>query len=129
MTDHDTTRPRTRGECAEHARPCPWVGCRHHLYRPSTRTASVWRTPRGLVPADEVPEMLATEPATCILDLADGEKSGDEIAEIMGITRTRVNQIIISAITRIQEDRPDLEEFVNDAAIVLPPEPDPSIDR
>jgi hypothetical protein len=24
-------RPKTRGECSEEARPCPWVGCRHHL--------------------------------------------------------------------------------------------------
>lgn len=24
-------RPRTLGECREEARPCPWVGCRHHL--------------------------------------------------------------------------------------------------
>lgn len=24
-------RPRTRGECLEEARPCPWVGCRDHL--------------------------------------------------------------------------------------------------
>jgi hypothetical protein len=24
-------RPRLRGECREEARPCPWVGCRHHL--------------------------------------------------------------------------------------------------
>lgn len=24
-------RPRTRGECADGPRPCPWAGCRHHL--------------------------------------------------------------------------------------------------
>jgi hypothetical protein len=24
-------RPRTRAECRAEARPCPWVGCRHHL--------------------------------------------------------------------------------------------------
>lgn len=24
-------RPRTRGECLQEARPCPWVACRHHL--------------------------------------------------------------------------------------------------
>lgn len=23
-------RPRTRGDCQGEARPCPWVGCRHH---------------------------------------------------------------------------------------------------
>ena len=25
-------RPRTRSECANVARPCPYVSCRHHLY-------------------------------------------------------------------------------------------------
>jgi hypothetical protein len=24
-------RPRTRGDCLQEARPCPWVSCRHHL--------------------------------------------------------------------------------------------------
>lgn len=24
-------RPTTRGECLQEARPCPWVGCKHHL--------------------------------------------------------------------------------------------------
>jgi len=24
-------RPGTRGDCGQEARPCPWVGCRHHL--------------------------------------------------------------------------------------------------
>ena len=24
-------RPRTIGACREESRPCPWVGCRHHL--------------------------------------------------------------------------------------------------
>ena len=24
-------RPRTRGDCVNGIRPCPWVGCGHHL--------------------------------------------------------------------------------------------------
>src|SRR5262249_28750008 len=28
----DEPRPRTRAECAEGQRPCPWVSCKHHLY-------------------------------------------------------------------------------------------------
>src|SRR5579859_8163214 len=28
----DDERPRTRSECREEARPCPWVACKHHLY-------------------------------------------------------------------------------------------------
>src|SRR6185436_9496617 len=28
----DVERPKTRAECRGHARPCPWVACKHHLY-------------------------------------------------------------------------------------------------
>src|SRR5438128_1430976 len=28
----DVERPRTRAECKNEARPCPWVACKHHLY-------------------------------------------------------------------------------------------------
>src|SRR3954447_3808561 len=29
-TDHE--KPRTRAECAEGPRPCPYVSCKHHLF-------------------------------------------------------------------------------------------------
>ncbi len=28
----DIPRPKTRMQCSEEARPCPWVACKHHLY-------------------------------------------------------------------------------------------------
>src|SRR4051812_16253635 len=28
----DPDRPRTRGQCKEDVRPCPYVSCKHHLY-------------------------------------------------------------------------------------------------
>jgi hypothetical protein len=28
----DVPRPRTRGDCKDGARPCPFVSCAHHLY-------------------------------------------------------------------------------------------------
>jgi hypothetical protein len=28
----DVERPRTRAECKDEPRPCPWVACKHHLY-------------------------------------------------------------------------------------------------
>lgn len=89
-------RPRTRGDCLTMPRPCPWVGCRHHLLldvaRPLThyprRSPGVVlsrerRTPgrrAHLVWADDVLEMEAwTDDAlstlcsmadTCSLDVA-----------------------------------------------------------
>src|SRR5688572_18051569 len=38
---HSADRPRTREECRDGPRPCPFVACRHHLYidvSPSTGT-------------------------------------------------------------------------------------------
>ncbi len=32
-------RPTTRGDCGQEARPCPWVGCRHHLAIETSVTA------------------------------------------------------------------------------------------
>jgi hypothetical protein len=33
LAEHTLTpRPRTRGECKDGARPCPWAGCAHHLF-------------------------------------------------------------------------------------------------
>lgn len=52
-------RPKTRGECKDGPRPCPWVGCRHHLWSDEHDGE-----PRVLgVPADEA--------ASCSLDVAD----------------------------------------------------------
>lgn len=34
-------RPRTRGDCENGPRPCPWVSCRHHLYLEVTEAGSV----------------------------------------------------------------------------------------
>ncbi len=31
MNEYSIARPRTRAECRDEARPCPWVSCRHHL--------------------------------------------------------------------------------------------------
>jgi len=68
-------RPRTRGDCVNGPRPCPWLGCRHHLGLDVDRHGRVTLAPEGK--ADE-------QRATCALDVAeDGRHSFDEIAEIL----------------------------------------------
>ena len=41
-------RPTTLAECGQEARPCPWVGCRHHLaLEVATPTVSERKDPRA----------------------------------------------------------------------------------
>lgn len=102
-------RPRTRGECLEEARPCPWVGCRYHLLlevpaaSDNPRFASLqlavqrqgWRggRRRGLRAwtteatvlrwIDEAVERLASMRWSCALDRADaGPASTGEVLEL-----------------------------------------------
>jgi hypothetical protein len=87
------TRPRTRGECRGGPRPCPFVGCRYHLFLEVVSSGHALRLPRGLaVP----PEALPPE-ASCALDLAEARADEgytlEEIAELLGVTRERVRQV------------------------------------
>lgn len=40
-------RPLTRSDCLQEARPCPWVGCSHHLLLEVTTARATDRRPRG----------------------------------------------------------------------------------
>lgn len=85
---HDAIpRPRTRGDCVDQPRPCPWVGCRYHLYLDiNPHTGSVkFRFP-DLDPWDLE--------ETCALDLAErGPMILDDIGKKMNLNRERIRQI------------------------------------
>lgn len=89
-------RPRTRAECVNGPRPCPWVGCRHNLYLDVTAGGAL-----ALVDAQREPWDVARGPS-CALDLADehGGMTLEEVAQVMGITRERVRQIERAAMSQ-----------------------------
>jgi hypothetical protein len=80
-------RPRTRGDCVDGDRPCPFVACRYNLYLDILKGGDVKLTFPNLEP-DEMAE-------SCALDVVDrrGEATLQEVAELMNITRERVRQI------------------------------------
>jgi len=80
-------RPRTRQECQQMPRPCPFVSCRHHLYLDvSPRTGSI----KINFPDLEVDELTQS----CALDVAEsGPLGAEELGEVMNLTRERVRQI------------------------------------
>jgi hypothetical protein len=90
-------KPRTRGECKDGPRPCPWLSCRHHLYLDVSDVNGAIRT-RG---HGDVEEALAAMPDTCALDVAD-RLAGDElplveVGRLLGLKEDRVSQVMKSA--------------------------------
>jgi len=100
----DVPRPKTRAECREEARPCPWVACKFHLYldvNPETGSIKI------NFPDLEVWEMNET----CALDVADrGGITLEEVGEIMNLTRERVRQVETAGLGKLSALR-DVERL------------------
>lgn len=93
--------PRTRAECPTE-RPCPHVGCRHHLFLEVNKTGSV----RFNHPDLEVWDLQES----CALDVAErGGETMEAVGEVLGVTRERVRQIEIAALARLR-GHDDLED-------------------
>ncbi len=92
----DYNRPRTRAECRDGIRPCPFVGCRYHLYldvNPATGNLKL------NFPGLEVWQM----PFTCAMDVAEmGGRTLEEVGQILNMTRERVRQLEFSALQAIR---------------------------
>ena len=111
--DTASERPRTRVECGEGARPCPFVSCQHHLYLDvSPRTGAI----KLNFPDLEVWEM--TE--TCALDVADrGGTTLEEVGAIMNLTRERIRQVEVKGLAKLQayEEMTALRDYVDEGPI------------
>lgn len=85
--DTGAERPQTREDCSQGERPCPWVGCKYHLYLDvNAATGSIKLNFPHLEP-DELLE-------TCALDVAEqGGVSLHSVGQLLNITRERVRQI------------------------------------
>jgi len=81
------SRPSIWGDCKNAKRPCPWVGCKHHLYLDvNPETGAIKINFPGLEPW-ELGE-------TCSLDVSeDRESTLDEIGNLMNLSRERIRQI------------------------------------
>jgi hypothetical protein len=94
--ERDYWRPRTRAECRDAPRPCPFVGCKHHLFLDVSKGGGI----KFNFPDLEVWELVET----CALDVA--ERSGgvtlEEVGAIMNLTRERIRQLEAVGIERIE---------------------------
>jgi hypothetical protein len=91
----DYWKPKTRGDCIDMERPCPFVSCKYHLYLDvNPKSGSIKINFTDL----EVWEMVDS----CALDVADrGGITLEEVGEIMNITRERARQIEEEALAKL----------------------------
>ena len=112
LEDLDVTRPVTRGDCEADERPCPFVSCKFHLYLDvADRTGAI-----KLNFPDVDPEQLERLPATCMLDVAERERTLEEVGEFMNMTRERIRQIEVRALTKMKRatDRGALGDYAEE---------------
>ena len=100
----EASRPHSRAECAQGARPCMFVSCKHHLYldvNPETGSIKV------NFPDKEIWELAET----CALDVADrGGITLEEVGSIMNLTRERIRQVETRGLMKLRavtEDEPN----------------------
>lgn len=90
-------RPKTRSECADVARPCPYVSCKYHLYidvNPTTGSIKI------NFPDREVWELQHS----CALDVAEqGGITLEEVGEILNLTRERIRQVEVRGLLKLKE--------------------------
>lgn len=97
LAENAADRPRTRAECIDGIRPCPWVSCKHHLYlevNPNTGSIKI-----------NFPDLEPWElGATCSLDIAEsGTRTLEEVGEITNLTRERVRQLEVKGFFALRE--------------------------
>lgn len=98
-------RPTNRTECRDGPRPCPWVGCRHHLYLDVSSRGGI----RMAFPDREPHEL--TE--SCSIDIADrGSATLEEVGAATNVTRERVRQIEDKIKKKLAIEAPHLREFL-----------------
>ena len=92
----DVERPRTRAECQNMPRPCPFVSCEHHLYLDVNPDSGAIKLN---FPHLEVWEMAET----CSLDVADrGGITLEDVGAILNLTRERIRQVEVRGLVKIR---------------------------
>ncbi|HEX7667158.1 MAG TPA: sigma factor-like helix-turn-helix DNA-binding protein [Polyangiaceae bacterium] len=109
----EVEKPRTREECVNGARPCPFVSCKHHLFLDvSARTGAI----KLNFPDLEVWDMNET----CALDVADrGGTTLEEVGAIMNLTRERIRQVEVKGLAKLEalKDMTALRDYVDEGPV------------
>ena len=132
-------RPRTRADCVNGIRPCPWVGCRHHLYLdvhaktgaitlnfPAKDDGKTARPGDRRGPEDSAVPVWRLK-HSCSLDVADlGGLNGPEMGDLLELTKERIRQIEVSALEHLRGYSGELGRELEARAVYVPP-PGPAV--
>lgn len=100
--DEWAERPKTRGECKTGQRPCPWVGCRHHL--------AIEVTEVGNLKLNFPDKDLESMKETCSLDVADlGGVTLEDTGSLLNFTRERARQVEVTILAKLNSEWRKLE--------------------
>ena len=105
----EVKRPTKRSECINGPRPCPFVGCKHHLYLDvNPETGSIKFNFPDLEPWELV--------ESCALDITEavGNLTLEDTGDTVNLTRERIRQVEVAALDRLKKDPKGLEEFVEE---------------
>src|SRR6266567_1250109 len=91
----ESARTRSRADCEQGFRPCPFVSCSHHLAVEVTkRGALVWN-----FPGRELEDLTAS----CALDVAEqGGATLEEVGRVLNLSRERVRQVEFRALKELR---------------------------
>lgn len=95
--ERDYWKPRTRGDCVDMERPCPYVSCRYHLYLDVNGDNG---TVKLNFPDRDVHELAES----CALDVAERGASHERVGELLNLTKSRIQQIEAAAIEGVREE-------------------------
>lgn len=99
----EADRPRTRGDCVDGPRPCPWYGCRYHLGLDLTANPPPKQPTIHLAGQVTAEIELLDLPETCALDVAArGEHDREQVGVVMGLYRESVRQIELQALEKMR---------------------------
>lgn len=100
------SRPRTRGECVDGPRPCPWASCRHHTLLDVTKAGRITMHRLDVEDLTMVDEDGDRIDASCSLDLAEqGPRTLSQVGSLFGFGRERSRQIEAAAIVSLRSAR------------------------
>ncbi len=109
----DYWKPRSRLDCAQGPRPCPYVSCKYHLFIDvSARTGAI----KLNFPDLEVWEMKES----CALDVADrGGTTLEDVGAIMNLTRERIRQLEVKALAKLNavDEMLSLRDYIDEGPI------------
>lgn len=111
----DVERPRTRGDCANVPRPCPFVSCQWNLYLEVKRTGNLWLNFPDREPHEIEPE------CSCALDVADeGGAHIERVGELLNMTREGARLLEAQALGKCEGERRRVRRHVDEPLTDVP---------